>query len=140
MMAHGEERVAHIGLYECYDGAMKTVSALDVRRRFGQLLDEAAAGERIVIERAGIPLAALVPLGDLADSDPARAAERQLAAVGEIRRLVAEAPPAPAGWDAAGFVRSERDRDGRSNARGSRAANAPGRSRPATAPHPGGAL
>lgn len=90
---------------------MKTVSALDVRRRFGQLLDEAAAGERIVIERAGIPLAALVPLGDLVGSDPVRAGERQLAALAEIRRLVAEAPPAPAGWDAARFVRIDRDRD-----------------------------
>ena len=98
-------------LYECYDGTVKTVSALDVRRRFGQLLDEAAAGERIVIERAGIPLAALVPLSDLAGSDPGRAAERQLAALAEIRRLVAEAPPAPAGWDAARFVRTDRDRD-----------------------------
>jgi prevent-host-death family protein len=90
---------------------MKTVSALDVRRRFGQLLDEAAAGERIVIERAGIPLAALVPLADLAGSDPGRLAERQMAALAEIRRLVAEAPPAPAGWDAARFVRRDRDRD-----------------------------
>ena len=40
---------------------MKTVSALDVRKRFGQLLDEAAAGERLLIERAGQPIAALVP-------------------------------------------------------------------------------
>ena len=91
---------------------MKTVSALDVRRRFGQLLDEAAAGERIVIERAGIPLAALVPLSDLADADPARTAERQLAALAEIRRLVAEAPPAPPGWKAPAFVHGDRGRDG----------------------------
>jgi prevent-host-death family protein len=89
---------------------MKTVSALDVRRRFGQLLDEAAGGERIVIERAGIPLAALVPLSDLAGSDPGRAAERQLAALAEIRRLVAEAPPAPVDWDAVRFVRTDRER------------------------------
>jgi prevent-host-death family protein len=107
---------------------MKTVSALDVRRRFGQLLDEAAAGERIVIERAGIPLAALVPLSDLADSDPARAAERQLAALAEIRRLVAEAPPAPPGWEAARFVRSDRDRDGKAS-----------RGTPGTTVVPGGA-
>jgi len=124
MMAHGRARVAGIALYECYDGAMKTVSALEVRRRFGQLLDEAAAGERIVIERAGIPLAALVPLGDLAGTDPGRAAERQLAALAEIRRLVAEAPPAPAGWDAARFMRSDRDRDD------------PGRTEPAAAADP----
>jgi prevent-host-death family protein len=91
---------------------MKTVSALDVRRHFGQLLDEAAAGERIVIERAGVPLAALVPLHDLAAADPAAAAARQLAALAEIRRLVAEAPPAPTGWSAAAAVRADRDRDG----------------------------
>jgi prevent-host-death family protein len=102
---------------------MKIVSALDVRRRFGQLLDEAAAGERIVIERAGIPLAALVPLGDLAGSDPARAAERQLAALAEVRRLVAEAPPAPTGWNAARFVRSDRDRDDRRPTRPAAAAD-----------------
>ena len=102
---------------------MKTVSALDVRRRFGQLLDEAAAGERIVIERAGTPIAALVPLGDLREVAPGRAAERQLAALDEIRRLVAEAPPAPAGWDAAAFVRGDRDRDARA-ARGRRTAAA----------------
>jgi prevent-host-death family protein len=90
---------------------MKTVSALDVRRKFGQLLDEAAAGERIVIERAGIPLAALVPLADLADADPGAIAGRQLAALAEIRRLVAEAPPAPAGWDAGAAVRAGRARD-----------------------------
>ena len=99
-------------LYECYNSQVKTVSALDVRRRFGQLLDEAAAGERIVIERAGIPLAALVPLSDLADADPARTAERQLAALAEIRRLVAEAPPAPPGWSGQAFVRGDRGRDG----------------------------
>ena len=105
---------------------MKTVSALDVRRRFGQLLDEAAAGERIVIERGGIPLAALVPLSDLADTDPARAAEREIAALAEIRRLVAEAPPAPPRWNAAAFVRADRARDGKI-----------GRSRRAAAPDPG---
>jgi prevent-host-death family protein len=88
---------------------VKTVSALDVRRRFGQLLDEAAAGERIVIERAGMPLAALVPLSDLAEADPRAAAARELAALAEIRRLVAEAPAAPERWDSAAAVRADRD-------------------------------
>lgn len=92
---------------------MKTVSALDVRRHFGRLLDEAAAGERIVIERAGIPLAAIVPLSDLAEIEPARAAARELAALAEIRRLVSEAPAAPAGWTGANAaVRADRERDG----------------------------
>ena len=97
---------------------MKTVSALDVRRRFGQLLDEAAAGERIVIERAGIPLAALVPLSDLADANPTAVVGRQLAALAEIRRLVAEAPPGPRGWSATAAIRGDRDRDRAPRSRG----------------------
>jgi prevent-host-death family protein len=100
---------------------VKTVSALDVRRRFGQLLDEAAAGERIVIERAGIPLAALVPLSDLADADPTVAVGRHLAALAEIRRLVAEAPPAPRGWDATAAIRGDRERDRAPRGRGTAA-------------------
>ena len=56
---------------------MKTVSALDVRKRFGELLDEAAAGERIVIERAGQPRAALVPLADLDEVDPEQVNRRR---------------------------------------------------------------
>ncbi len=99
---------------------MKTVTALDVRRRFGQLLDEAAAGERIVIERSGVPLAALVPLSDLAHADPAAEAGRQLAALAEIRRLVAEAPPVPRGWNAVAAVRADRDRDASGPGRGRR--------------------
>jgi len=90
---------------------MKTVSALDVRRGLGRFLDEAAAGERIVIERAGIPLAALVPLGDLRDRYPARVVEHQLAALADARRLVADAPPAPAGWNVTRFVHCDRHRD-----------------------------
>ena len=90
--------------------AVRTVTALEVRRRFGQLLDEASAGERIVIERAGTPLAALVPLRDLEQVDPGRAVVRQLAALDEIRRLVAESPPAPTGWDPVAFVRRDRTR------------------------------
>ena len=109
---------------------MKTVSALDVRRRFGQLLDEAAAGERIVIERGGIPLAALVPLGDLAAADPAAAAKRELAALSEIRRLVSEAPQAPPGWDATSAVRADRDRD-RTGSREPASSRPPGRNPPA---------
>lgn len=102
---------------ECYQGPMmvpvKTVTALDVRRHFGRLLDEAAAGERIVIERAGTPLAALVSVRDLAAIAPERAVERGLAALDEIRLLAAEAPPAPAGWRADAFVRADRRRGAR---------------------------
>lgn len=71
---------------------MRTVSALDVRRRFGEIVDQAAAGERIVIERAGQPIAALVPLADLDLVDPERLKAARLAAVDRIRRMAERHP------------------------------------------------
>jgi prevent-host-death family protein len=88
--------------------SVKTVSALDVRRRFGQLLDEAAAGERIVIERAGQPRAALVSLDDLEHLDPARALARKREALEMLGRM-ARSRPAAVGFDAARAVRESRD-------------------------------
>jgi len=88
--------------------SMKIVSALDVRKHFGQLLDEAAAGERIVIERAGQPRAALVPLEDLRYLDPDARLARRREALQEIRRM-ARLRPAPPGFDAAGTIRRMRD-------------------------------
>ena len=87
---------------------MRSVSALDVRRRFGQIVDQAAAGERIVIERAGQPVAALVPLADLAALDPERRKAERLAALDEIRRM-ARRHPFPEGFDAAQVIREQRD-------------------------------
>ena len=87
---------------------MKTVSALEVRAHFGELLDEAAAGERIVIERAGQPRAALVPLEDLRALDPAERLTRQRAALEEISRM-ARLRPFPADVDAASTIRRMRD-------------------------------
>jgi len=63
---------------------MKTVTALDVRKHFGRILDEAGRGERFVIERAGQPIAALVPLEDLAMVDPEQRHARRMAAVEEL--------------------------------------------------------
>ncbi|MFN8521199.1 MAG: type II toxin-antitoxin system prevent-host-death family antitoxin [Chloroflexota bacterium] len=71
---------------------MRTVSALEVRRRFGAILDEAAAGEQIVIERAGQPIAALVPLTDLRDVTPEARKRHRLEAIAEIKRLAREYP------------------------------------------------
>lgn len=71
---------------------MRTVSALDVRRRFGEIVDLAAAGERIVIERAGQPIAALVPLADLELVDPERIKAARLAAIDRIRRMAERRP------------------------------------------------
>ena len=63
---------------------MKTISALEVRAKFGQVLDEAAAGERFVVERAGAPVAAIVPLQDLLATDPEQVKARRLEAVDRI--------------------------------------------------------
>lgn len=72
--------------------SMKTVSALEVRKRFGAILDEAAAGEQIVIERAGHPVAALVPLSDLDDVSADARRQRRIDAVEEMQRLAREYP------------------------------------------------
>jgi len=87
--------------------SMKTVSALELRKRVGQLLDEAAAGERIVIERAGQPLCALVPLRDLEATAPAARLQRERAALHEIRRL-ARQHPFPDGFDAVQVIKDGR--------------------------------
>lgn len=79
-----------------------------MRKRFGQVLNEAAAGERIVIERAGQPIAALVPLSDLAQLDPATRRVERLRAVEDIRRM-AQRRPYPAGTDAAAVIREQRE-------------------------------
>jgi prevent-host-death family protein len=86
---------------------MRTVTALEVRRRFGQLVDEAAAGERLIIERAGQPVAALVPLSDLDLTDPEARRQRRLAALDDIREL-ARRSPMPSGFDAVAAIRTQR--------------------------------
>ena len=108
-------------LSACYDGAMRVVTALDVRRRFGQIVDEAAAGERIVIERAGQPIAALVPLADLALLDPERRKAARLQALDEIRRL-ARQRPIELPEDPATLVRRMRDERSAKVGRNARAA------------------
>lgn len=87
---------------------MRTYSALQVRQRFGQVLDEAAGGERIVIARAGQPIAALVPLADLARLDPAERTAHRLAALSEIRRMAGRVRDEHGPVDAAAVVREER--------------------------------
>jgi len=71
---------------------MRTVSALDVRRHFGELLDEAAAGERLIIERAGQPVAALVPLTDVPELNQEEGIRRRKEAIAEIARQARERP------------------------------------------------
>ncbi len=86
---------------------MKTVSALELRAKVGKYLDEAAAGERIVVERAGQPLCALVPLTDVAQDDAARLRSERLAALTEIRRLARLYPVEPV--DPAALIARQRD-------------------------------
>jgi prevent-host-death family protein len=86
---------------------MKSVSALDIRRSFGKILDEAAAGERIVIERAGQPVAALVPLSDLPELDRDARIQRRREAIADIARL-ARQRPVERSADAATLIRAQR--------------------------------
>lgn len=86
---------------------MRSVSALDVRRSFGQVLDEAAAGERIVIERAGQPIAALVPLSDLATLDPERRHRERVRAIEEVARA-AKRRSVPSRVDPVEAIREQR--------------------------------
>jgi len=87
---------------------MRSVSALDVRKKFGQLLDEAAAGERLIIERAGQPVAAIVPLSDVPELNRQERIRRRLEALDEIRRYAA-AHPVSREVDAATLIRRQRD-------------------------------
>lgn len=87
---------------------MRTVTALDVRRRFGQIIEDAAAGERIVIERAGHPVAALVPLADLALVDPDQRRAARLGALDNIRKRLAARRPFPNVVDAVESIREQR--------------------------------
>ena len=78
-----------------------------MRKRFGEIVDQAAAGERIVIERAGQPIAALVPLADLDLVDPARRKAGRLAAIDDIVRLAKQFKVDP-DFDAGATIRSQR--------------------------------
>ena len=88
---------------------MRAISALDVRARFGQVLDEAAAGERFIVERAGQPVAAIVPLADLEHLDPDRIRERRLAAVERMVALGRRHRERHGMVDAEALIRYERD-------------------------------
>jgi antitoxin (DNA-binding transcriptional repressor) of toxin-antitoxin stability system len=96
---------------------MRIVTAMDMRKRLGQILDAVAAGERIRIERDHKAMAYLVPVQDgqrlTAVSDELR--ERRLRALDEIaefaQRMRQKYPDSGAAVDAATAVRMDRDRD-----------------------------
>ncbi len=64
---------------------MRTVTAMDMRKRLGEILDAASAGERILIERDHRPLAYLVSVEEgaaLSSQDESRT--QQLAAMDRL--------------------------------------------------------
>jgi prevent-host-death family protein len=96
---------------------MRTVSALELRKKLGEILDAAAGGERIVIERDRRPLAMLVPVedGQRLDESPEeeqRRFETALDRLDEFReRMAREYPQILQGPDAATSIRQDRSRD-----------------------------
>jgi prevent-host-death family protein len=94
---------------------MRTVTAMDLRKRLGQILDAAAAGEPIAIERDGRPMAVLVTpeaASRLGEDEQARV-QRGLAALDrldEFRERMARLHPRGPGdpGDAAEAIRSDR--------------------------------
>lgn len=84
------------------------MSALHVRAKFGEVIDQASAGERIIIERAGHRIAAIVPLSDLEAHDPDAIRARQMEALERIRRRRRRLAADPA-FDAVAWVRADRD-------------------------------
>lgn len=88
---------------------MRVIRALEVRAKFGEVMDAAAAGERIVVERAGQPIAAIVPLSDLDAVDPERVRERRKTAFARLRRTVKRRRHIGAPIDAAAFIRADRE-------------------------------
>jgi len=95
---------------------MRTVSALDVRKHLGELLDAASAGERIVIERDRRPMAALVSYEDAQRLDePAEEVyQRRIAALDRLvafrDRMAIEHPVPDDGIDTVTWLREERER------------------------------
>ena len=96
---------------------MRTVTAMDMRKRLGEILDAASAGERILIERDHKPLAYLVTVeeGERVVRVDEGLRQRRLAALDRLTEFAAEMdrkyPPQPGDPDAATAVRMDRDRD-----------------------------
>jgi prevent-host-death family protein len=88
---------------------------MDVRKRLGEVLDAASAGERILIERDRRPLAYLVSVEDgrRLDATTDEIRERRLAALDRLENLaekMAEKYPVPDdGLTDSGWTRRDRD-------------------------------
>jgi prevent-host-death family protein len=96
---------------------MRSVTAMALRARLGEILDAASAGERIVIERDHKPMALLVPYEDAArlEPDEQQRIARSLAALDRLyargQRLRREGFFPADAPDAVTALREERSRD-----------------------------
>lgn len=94
---------------------MRTVTAMDMRKRLGEILDAASAGERILIERDHRPLAYLVSIedGDSLGESPEALQVRRLAALDRMddfaRRMAIEHPAEPGDKTSTEWIRWDRD-------------------------------
>ena len=94
---------------------MRTVTAMDMRKRLGEILDAASAGERILIERDHRPLAYLVSVeeGDSLDESPEALRARRFAALERMddfaRRMAIEHPSEPGDKTSTEWIRWDRD-------------------------------
>jgi len=94
---------------------MRIVTAMDLRRRLGEILDAASAGEVIAIERGGRPVAVLVSPEAAARIDESERAriERGLAALDRLdafrERMSRLYPDPDDGLTTAEWLRRERD-------------------------------
>ncbi len=95
---------------------MRVVTPTDMRKRLGEILDAASAGERILIERDHKPIAWLVSPEDgrRFDEDKEARIARSLAALDRLdelsQRLAREYPAPNDGLTAAEWLAQERER------------------------------
>jgi prevent-host-death family protein len=87
---------------------MKTVTTLVLRRKLGQVLDEAAAGERVLITRGNRPLAVLVPADEYAAGAAGRRRRLETAAA-RVAEWRAEYGGRGRRVDPVALVRKDRD-------------------------------
>lgn len=85
---------------------------MDLRRRLGEVLDQAAAGERIVIERDRRPMAVLLPyspalISEESDEERRLRIDAAFASLDAFAKRMAK--KYPGGPDAATAVRMDRD-------------------------------
>ena len=95
---------------------MRTVTPTDMRKRLGEILDAASAGERILIERDHKPIAWLISPEDgrRFDEEKQQQIERSLAALDRLEalsvRLAAESQAPDDGLTDVEWIQQERER------------------------------